>query len=75
MLLRMISYIRNEKKIPMDIQHEILTTSEWSCHLIPQEDVCLHCKSAPLLSPPILITKHAKIISLTRVVTGKFIRL
>lgn len=68
--LKMLRYLQ-QQKIPLNIPPDILSISEWPHHLIPKEDKCSECPACPLLSPPIIITKCAKIISLTGVITSK----
>lgn len=71
-LLQLLTYLKKQKKIPMNISADILEISEWPQHLIPKEYRCSVCPASPLLSPPILITKHARVISMTGVVNSKF---
>ncbi|XP_073676614.1 uncharacterized protein [Garra rufa] len=72
-LKRMVQYIYHNKKLPdtlSDVFIEDVKKEDIPQHLIPEEEFCSQCPGPVPLSAPVLITKNAKVATLTGVVTG-----
>ncbi len=73
-LKQMVQYIYHNKKLPdtlSDVFIEDVKKEDIPQHLIPEEEFCSQCPGPVPLSAPVLITKNAKVATLTGVVTGR----
>ncbi len=71
---QMVQYIYHNKKLPdtlSDVFIEDVKKEDIPQHLIPEEEFCSQCPGPVPLSAPVLITKNAKVATLTGVVTGR----
>lgn len=73
-LKQMVQYIYNGKKLPVTLAEtftEDLKKEDIPRCLIPEEEVCSQCPRNVPLSDPVLISRNAKVATLTGVVNGK----
>lgn len=69
----MAKYIAENKGIPPSLPQKVHHAEEKdSRKVLPEESFCLECEGVFPLGEPVLITKKAKIITMTSVITGEY---
>lgn len=73
-LVEMVEYLISHKALPANLPRDLTllrSSSEMPKNLIPNEKYCHKCTGKVLLSEPIVISRTAKIVTVTEIVEGK----